>query len=133
VRCPERGAPRDHVYSIFRTGKVQCPFNTGNCLCDADCAPTEQCICDYANGGWPDQDGNACLPADCSSDRDCAGERCRAPVVFCGSYDAPTAFHCTSPEDDCDAHTTCIEAGEQYCEYDVGDELFTCSPGAVCE
>ena len=94
-------------------------------------------MCDYASGdSWPDQDGNACVPADCSSDADCDGERCRAEVVFCGTYGTPVEFRCTSPEDDCDAHTTCIErAGQnyQYCTYDGGMEMFTCEPGAVCE
>ncbi len=133
VQCPEPGAPEASVYSIFRTGKVQCPFNTGQCLCDADCARTEQCVCDFfGKPSWATA-GNECLPADCSSEMDCGGQRCRAAVLFCGTYDLPTEFHCTSPEDDCDAHTTCINLGEQYCEYDGGDEIFTCSPGAVCE
>lgn len=136
VRCDEPSNPDVDldVHSIFQTGKVLCPFSTGNCACDSDCGRGQQCLCDYANGGgWPDQDGNRCVPSDCRSDADCDGERCRAEVLFCGTYGYPVEFHCTSPEDDCDTHTTCIEQGLQYCEYDGTVELFTCSPGAICE
>ena len=132
VACPEDGALDDAVFSIFRTGAVACPFSNGECACDADCPRGQDCICSAAGSAFGDP-ANRCLPADCTSDADCDGGRCRANVLFCGSYGTPVGFRCTSPEDDCDSHTTCIEQGEQYCVYDETVELFTCSPGAICE
>lgn len=134
VRCPERGAPSEDVYSIFRTGPVVCEFAVGDCQCDADCPLAHQCICSNASIAGFGTPGNRCLPADCASDDDCVqGQRCRAEVLFCGSYDIPVGLYCTSDEDDCDSHTACINQGRQYCAYDQAVEIFTCSPGAVCE
>jgi|GEM_PF-2074746 len=134
VVCPEDGAPDDHVVSVYRVARVACPYSTGNCTCDADCPNGQQCLCDFDTGGWPNQDGNRCVPADCASDEDCDGGRCRAESGFCGDYQFPTRFHCTSPEDDCTTNTTCIlKGGLQYCAYDETVEMFTCSPGAICE
>ena len=132
VTCPERGAPDENVYSIFRTGRVPCPTTRGSCACDSDCGRGETCLCDMPGDYFY---GNECVAADCSGDADCGGQRCRAPVIECGTYDTPYAFHCTSPEDDCSAHTTCIENDGQlsYCNYDGVVEMFTCSPGALCE
>lgn len=137
VTCTDTDADQSDqaIVSVYRVADVPCPFATGECLCDADCPANSRCICDNASAlGFPDPGGNHCLPADCASDADCPGQRCRGESGFCGfAYNKASAFHCTSPEDDCSTNGACIAQNEQHCAYDEQTELFTCSPGAICE
>jgi hypothetical protein len=48
---------------VYRTAAVACPELIGDeCLCDADCAEGEACICANEHMRY----ANSCLPADCA-------------------------------------------------------------------
>lgn len=134
VRC---AAPlREGPDLVMRTAAVACPELIGDeCLCDADCEPGSACICanevtTAPNLGQPV--GNRCLPADCAGPAECDGSACRVSFGGCIGAPFPGSVRCTSPEDDCVYDSECSSNG-RFCAYDVGQELFTCESGFICE
>ncbi len=110
-------------------------FGNGYCGClaqcnqDSDCGAGEICLC---AGGAPGlsqlSQTNLCVPADCTVERECAGEhRCKVSRAGCGNVHS---VHCTTPSDDCDTAEDCARL---YCAWDDVDELWTCDPGVICE
>jgi hypothetical protein len=124
---------RDELDSVvYRAAAVACPQLIGDeCLCDADCAQGEACICANTRMAY----SNRCLPTDCAGAEDCGGAACRVDEIDCvGVSWYPEAVRCTSTEDDCVFDSACAGDGwPEFCDYDSVNEIFTCDPGALCE
>ena len=121
---------------VRRIAPVACPMLLGDeCLCDADCPSGTACVCaNQLTVLWNFSGGanNRCVLSDCAEAGDCAGEPCRVDDGSCGGIPFLSAIRCSGPSDDCEVDADCRGMGGQ-CEYDGGQELFTCSPGAICE
>lgn len=88
------------------------------CHTDADCQPTELCLCG--------SQGGQCVPAGCQTGADCD------PGQECTSWDTSQgclypAFECTTPADTCGGDLDCTAAGE-YCVVQP-DGHRECQPG----
>jgi hypothetical protein len=100
------------------------------CMSDSECGDGEICLC---AGGHPDLPAtlyikNTCLPAQCATKADCAGEcGCRGDD-FCGF--TVSAF-CPTLTDECDDHGDC--QGDAICSFDQVEARWRCLPGAICE
>ena len=133
VRCGS-GRPSDQI--AYRTAAVACPELVGDeCSCDADCESGSACIC--ANEAIDRSVGqaaaNRCIPVDCTGADDCRGGLCRMDLGVCVGTYYPEAFRCTTEGDDCVFPSDCPPRYGVLCDYDEVNEMFTCTPGAICE
>lgn len=104
---------------FYRIADVPCPSGKdAQCQCDAQCDPSQICLC--ASEGV----GNQCIFADCGTADDCSEGNCRFEENGCGFV----ALRCTSPSDDCVSNGDCRSGS---CQYDDVQEMFICD-GETC-
>ena len=85
-----------------------CFCGAPDCTTDEDCGAGFACIC----GGIPGMYRNACLPAACRTDADCASGRCLLSLstgsdLPCCDYGDFGGLFCATPADECEDDNNC--------------------------
>lgn len=91
-----------------------CTYDT--CYSDATCTSGGPCACEGESGSA----GNTCLPGNCQTDRDCAGNGFCSPTFGgCGNYSGVIAYYCHTAADTCLDDADCVSPtqGPGYCMY----------------
>ncbi|MEM9455042.1 MAG: hypothetical protein AAGF11_12750 [Myxococcota bacterium] len=133
--CAEGGPDDCGDQGACAAGESCSRVSGGACRClvpctqDSDCGPGQACLC--ASGaleGGTLSSFNRCVPADCTDDAGCSGDRrCKIADDICWQ---PWSLRCTTPVDECVAHSDCPA---DYCRWDEVEEFWMCDAGAICE
>jgi hypothetical protein len=104
---------------------TECECTYDACFSDADCPAGTLCNCDPLAG-------NACLPANCRVDSDCASGYCSPSQAqsYC-SYATTGGYYCHTDQDSCDSDADCPEADEA-CTWQPQTNAWQCATAATC-
>jgi hypothetical protein len=98
------------------------------CLVDSDCGSSGVCDCQEPRCSHPfPSTGNVCVPSDCRVDSDCACGYCAADVSCAGT----SAYHCTTPHDECSTDADC-EDGGTFSQCHWSTDHWACIEGMAC-